>query len=86
MSLKNNFNEDCELDIMDLGRCLIKARNYNKFSTAKLSDKSGINLDIINMIEKGKHDPDYKTLKKIAKALGVSLSKLLNDIDMSIED
>lgn len=60
----------------------IKIKNLRRsrgISQAKLAEKSGLSQAAISMIEKGMKSPTLTTLEKIAQALGVSVSDLLED-------
>lgn len=52
-------------------------RMRNRLSQKELSDKSGVSAIAISRIELGKEKPRPETLEKIAEALGVTVSYLL---------
>jgi transcriptional regulator with XRE-family HTH domain len=43
----------------------------------KLADKSGVGRSHLARLETGKQDPTLSTLEKLARALGVKVTKLL---------
>lgn len=52
-------------------------RLKNRLSQEELAEKSGVSAIAISRIELGKQNPKPETLEKIAKALGVTVSYLL---------
>ena len=62
-----------------IGENIRKLRQQKKMSQDRLSKKADLALNTIVKIETGKNpNPTLETLQKIAKALGVSLDKILN--------
>ena len=51
-------------------------RNKKNWTQEKLAQESGLPQSHISRLEKAQHSPSNKTLERIAKALGVGLSKL----------
>lgn len=47
-------------------------------SQRDLAEKSGVSREYIARIELGQHDPTLSTLEKLAKALGVKVSALVD--------
>lgn len=60
-----------------LGMELRVARIRQKLSIQQLSDKTGLSKDCIGDIELGKNDSHILTYKRIAGALGVELSAIM---------
>lgn len=59
----------------------IKKQRKNKgLSQKELARKSRLSEDSVKQIENGKSDPPVFTIYKIAKALGVELSRLLQNL------
>jgi DNA-binding XRE family transcriptional regulator len=58
------------------GRVIRKARRAIEKSQVKLANDVGISLTSMLNIEKGKANPSWRTIVKIAKALGISLDSL----------
>lgn len=52
-------------------------RKLNKLTQAQLAEASDLSDDFIGSLERGITAPSLKTLEKIANALGISLSELL---------
>lgn len=46
-----------------------------------LAKKVGISSNYISLLEGGKRSPSYRTLKKIAGALGMPTSRVISDIE-----
>lgn len=56
-----------------------KYRKKNQLSQDKLSKRAGVAYNTIVKIESGENpNPTIETLQKIAKALGISINKLIN--------
>lgn len=60
---------------------LKRLRMERKWSQNELSRRSGVSQSFINDLEAGTKQPTVKTLSKLAKALGVSISELLDEDD-----
>jgi transcriptional regulator with XRE-family HTH domain len=56
-----------------------KRRKAKGFSKSKLAEKSGLHQTYIGLLERGERSPNLDTAKAIAKALGVSLTKLIQE-------
>ena len=54
-----------------------KHRVKRKLSRAALAEKSGLHQTYIGLLERGERSPNLDTAKAIAKALGLSLGKLI---------
>ena len=62
-----------------IGENIRKLRQQKKMSQDRLSKKADLALNTIVKIETGENpNPTLETLQKVAKALGVSLDKILN--------
>lgn len=60
-----------------------KIRMLRRMTIKTLSEKSGVAVGYISDIENGKaHNPSINTLKKIASALKVSVSELIDESGM----
>jgi transcriptional regulator with XRE-family HTH domain len=44
---------------------------------AQLAEKTGIHVNTIARLERGKHTPSHPTLRKLAEVLGVTVSDIL---------
>jgi transcriptional regulator with XRE-family HTH domain len=60
-----------------LAKAIKRRREAKGMSQAKLAELSGLAQTFIGMIEKCQRTPTVDTANSIAKALGVSLSKLI---------
>lgn len=62
---------------MKLGELVNLSRELKKMSLRDLEKKSGVSNALISQIEKGHvPNPGFRTISKIADALGVSLKRL----------
>ena len=61
----------------EMGKRLKKLREGKKWSQAKLADEADISRGYLIRLEAGQQDPTLGTLERLAKALGVTLKKLL---------
>ncbi|MGM0214179.1 helix-turn-helix domain-containing protein [Enterococcus sp. AZ109] len=65
---------------MDFGTKLKALRNSKGFGVNQLALKSGVSASNISRFERGERkDPTLETVKKLAKALGVSISYFEDD-------
>ncbi len=65
---------------MDIGSRIKEARKQAQLSQDGLARKAHVSLGAITQIEQGQRtDPHYSTLHKIANALDVSVSELLQE-------
>lgn len=62
-----------------LGKRMVKAREESGMSIQELSDELGVAVQTVYRWERGKRIPDVVTFMHIAKALGVSIEKLLGE-------
>jgi transcriptional regulator with XRE-family HTH domain len=67
-----------------VGTNIKNIRESKKLSQEKLADLSNLDRTYIFSIEKGRRNISIKVLFKIAKALDVSILKLVKDIDDAI--
>jgi transcriptional regulator with XRE-family HTH domain len=58
-----------------------KYREKRKLSRAALAEKSGLHQTYIGLLERGERSPNLDTAKAIAKALNISLSKLITEAE-----
>lgn len=65
---------------------LIRIRTYRQLTQKQLAKKSKVSQATIAQIETGIKSPSLKTLRKISKALNVSIGTLVdNKIELKIE-
>lgn len=63
--------------IIFLVRTALKELRESKFLTQReLAEKSGVGVATIARVEKGKHQPTFRTIKRLAAALGIDPSEL----------
>jgi len=60
------------------GQKIKEIRNQKGFSQEVLASKSGLHRTYISDIERGDRNVSIKNIEKIAKALGIKPSELLN--------
>ena len=58
---------------------LIAIRKSKGLSQQKLANLTGLSRSTIGMYEIGKNEPNFTQLNKLADALGVSISELIDD-------
>jgi transcriptional regulator with XRE-family HTH domain len=56
---------------------LKEARTRRKMSQAALAAKAGITREYVNKLEAGRYDPTVGVLQRLAKALGVKVTRFL---------
>lgn len=70
----------CALDhkgVMKLGALISLSRELKKMTLRDLEAKSGVSNALISQIESGKvKDPGFRTVCKLAAALGLTLKRL----------
>jgi transcriptional regulator with XRE-family HTH domain len=60
-----------------MGRRLRKLRIEKRLSQAALAKRADLSREYVNKIEAGRYDPPLSTINALAKALGVSVTELL---------
>lgn len=61
-----------------LGKRIKTLREERGLSQEKFAEKCGFDRTYISLIERGKRNPSYTNLLKVAEGLEISLSDLLN--------
>ena len=61
----------------DIGKKILKVRNYKNISQKELALRANLSQAFISQLEQGNRNPTLKTLEKIAGGLNVSLHKFL---------
>lgn len=62
---------------MKLGELIGLSRELKHWTLRELEEKSGVSNALISQIETGKiKDPGFRTVAKLAKALGLSMKRL----------
>ncbi|WMT42794.1 helix-turn-helix transcriptional regulator [Paenibacillus sp. D2_2] len=66
---------------MSLGENIKKFRKEKKLTQFQLAEKSSLSRSYIADVEKDRYSPSLDTLKTIAKALDITVSKLIGEHD-----
>ena len=64
---------------MSIGTRIIQIRNHKGISQRQLSERSGIASSYLSRIENRRVEPQPKTLRRIAEALGVPVSEMFDE-------
>ena len=64
---------------MDLGERIRRIREDQGLSQEDLANRMDTSQSAVSQLEKGDRNPSYRTLRKLAEALGVPVSYLLGD-------
>ncbi len=62
---------------MTLGKAIKTCRIQREMNQANLAKIAGISVPYLSLLEKGKRDPSFSTIQKIATALEVPMSLLV---------
>jgi transcriptional regulator with XRE-family HTH domain len=73
-----NIKEKDKKFLKSLGAKVRKARFENDFSQEELADRAGLDRTYITGIEKGDRNISVLTLRKIAEALKIDVTKFFN--------
>jgi transcriptional regulator with XRE-family HTH domain len=68
-----------EEQIANLGRKLRDLRHAQSMSLEELVDRTGLSIGLLSQIERGKGNPSFVTLMKVADAFGVQMSYFFSD-------
>lgn len=63
-----------------LGDRIRMARDMQKITQEELAERAGLHRTYIGMIERGEKNITILSLEKVSKALGLSLSNLINGL------
>lgn len=69
---------------LELGQRIRKARNEKNLTIQALADLVGIEYTQMSRIELGKINTSVLQVCKISRALGISMSTLLNDLELNV--
>lgn len=67
--------------MVKIGTQLKKAREQALLTQEELSERAGLGVPTISRIENGRVEPHFRTIRKLAKALGVDPRDLVGDAD-----
>jgi transcriptional regulator with XRE-family HTH domain len=68
-----------DLGVEDLGANLRDARKKLELTQEQVGERSGVHPTEVSRIEAGKRDPRVSTLRRLAKAQGVTPGQLLTE-------
>jgi transcriptional regulator with XRE-family HTH domain len=69
------------LTVAPIGDNLKEARRHALLTQGELADKSGVGITTIVRIERNQVEPQFRTIRKLAKALDVDPRDLVGDND-----
>jgi transcriptional regulator with XRE-family HTH domain len=75
--------------VKDVGhkiRLLRLGRSGGRMTQEHLSERAGISVSFLSMIERGERSPHLETLARIAEALGVAVSELFIGAEVVVSD
>ena len=67
--------------LQKLGGRIRERRQAARLSAAKLAEAARLDAAVLAAIEAGRRDPDYRTLARLARALGVAVGDLLSAME-----
>lgn len=59
------------VDLAAFGKALVAQRTKRKLTGVELARRAGVSPQQLNNIERGRHDPSWKTFIALCRALGV---------------
>jgi transcriptional regulator with XRE-family HTH domain len=65
------------MEVMKIGTQVRRARERELLTQEELASRAGIGAATLNRIEKDRVEPHFRTIRKIARALGVDPKKLI---------
>jgi transcriptional regulator with XRE-family HTH domain len=65
------------MEVMKIGTQVKKTREQALLTQEELAGRAGIGTATLNRIEKDRVEPHFRTIRKIAKALGVDAKELI---------
>lgn len=75
-----NQNSDNDRGLVEIGLSVKAARRRLGLSVQQLADQSGLSLGLVSQLERGMGNPSLHTLRSLADALGLSLSRLVDPV------
>jgi len=69
------------MEVMKIGTQVKRARERALLTQGELANRAGIGLTTLNRIENDHAEPQFRTIRKIAKALEVDPRDLIGDGD-----
>jgi transcriptional regulator with XRE-family HTH domain len=65
------------MEVMKIGTQVRRARERELLTQAELASRAGIGAATLNRIEKDRVEPHFRTIRKVARALGVDPKELI---------
>ena len=65
------------MEVMKIGTQVRRARKRELLTQEELASRAGIGAATLNRIEKDRVEPHFRTIRKIARALGVDPKELI---------
>ena len=65
------------MEVMKIGTQVRRARERELLTQEELASHAGIGVATLNRIEKDRVEPHFRTIRKIARALGVDPKELI---------
>ncbi len=66
------------MEVIEIGTQVKRARERALLTQEELAERAGIGPATLNRIERGRVEPQFRTIRKIAKALGVDATTLIS--------
>ena len=66
------------MEVVEIGTQVKRARERALLTQEELAERAGIGPATLNRIERGRVEPQFRTIRKIAKALGVDAATLVS--------
>ena len=65
--------------VVYIGEILVRARTKRLLTQDELAEKAGVSQSTIANIERDNAEPQFRTIRKLAKALDIDPTELLGD-------
>lgn len=62
---------------MNLGRAIKLCRTQQNLSQAILAERANISVSYLSLLERGKRDPNFSTIREISEALSIPVNILV---------
>lgn len=76
----NQNSPDDDRGLAEIGLAVRAARRRLGLSVQQLAENSGLSLGLVSQLERGLGNPSLHTLRSLAHALGLSLSRLVDPV------
>ncbi len=74
------------VELQALGERVRKHRVQEQLSQEKLAERCGFDRTYISLVERGKRNPSFTNLLKLARGLNIEVSQLLTGFGTDISD